>query len=168
MGYHIESLLSSLKLWRNPEFIEYAVHHMATVGLISISYYFSYSDIGVVIFLLHDASDVITPLLKALGDLRFKIRYAVYVLQLISWFYFRLYVLSLVLFESWRVFPMGAAGFHGLQNIMATILLFLHIFWYNLMLKIGFNIIFKNDDRDVTVSYGTNKGKEAQKITKTE
>ena len=80
MGYHIESLISSLKNWRNPEFIEYAVHHIATTALVSISYYFGYSDIGVVVFLLHDASDVVTPLLKALGDLRFKIRYVVYVL----------------------------------------------------------------------------------------
>ena len=83
MGYHIESVLNQIKGWRNPEFIEYAVHHIATITLIAISYFFQYTNIGVVVFFLHDVSDIVTPMMKAVVDLPFKIKYALYPVQLV-------------------------------------------------------------------------------------
>ena len=75
LGYHLESILNQIKGWRNPEFIEFALHHIATTMLIIFSYYYGYSDIGATVFFLHDLSDIFTPMTKSVGDLKSKKRY---------------------------------------------------------------------------------------------
>lgn len=90
LGYHIESILNGLKSWRNPEFIEFALHHLATVVLIVSSFYFGYSDIGITVFFLHDFSDIFTPLTKSCGDLKWKLRYVTLPVLIVTWCYFRL------------------------------------------------------------------------------
>jgi hypothetical protein len=100
LGYHLESIINQLKYYKNPEFIEFVLHHFATVTLISLSYFYWYHDIGVVVFFLHDVSDIVAPLCKAVVDLKFKIKYVTLPILLFSWFYFRLYVFLKVIVSS--------------------------------------------------------------------
>lgn len=73
-------------------------HHLATIGLVLISYYCNYVRYGAMVLWLHDISDIPVDLLKLLNYLKLGDPPGLYLTEicfaanLISWVYFRLYV----------------------------------------------------------------------------
>jgi hypothetical protein len=74
-------------------------HHIATLGLIGLSFLQGYKRIGLVVLFLHDASDVPTDLLKLTNYLKlegpasFFCVEAAFALNLATWFWYRIVLL---------------------------------------------------------------------------
>lgn len=60
LAYHMHSFLSHLCSTRRKDFWEMLIHHIAAVTLITTSYCFNFVRIGILVFLVHDCSDVFT------------------------------------------------------------------------------------------------------------
>jgi ceramide synthetase len=73
-------------------------HHLATIGLVGLSYHFNYVRYGTMVLWVHDVSDIPGDALKMVNYLKlsdaagFFITEFFFVAVLVSWAYFRLYV----------------------------------------------------------------------------
>lgn len=60
LGYYLGSLAFLLLAdTKHSDFLEFCIHHVATILLVYISYSFRYVRIGLLILVLHDASDIL-------------------------------------------------------------------------------------------------------------
>ena len=67
-------------------------HHIITIALLLVSQRFEYTSVGTLILFYHDFSDIFIDLLKLFNYLKYDIPvYIIYVFNVFSWIYFRLY-----------------------------------------------------------------------------
>jgi len=84
---------------RRRDYLMMLAHHVVTIGLIWLSYTFNFVRVGTVVLFVHDASDIVIDLLKVTNYLQLEgpsglfLVEASYVTNLLTWAYFRLYVL---------------------------------------------------------------------------
>jgi len=154
---------------RHKDYYQMYVHHIATIGLVAASWMCGYLRIGVLVLFIHDTSDVpldlvkITNYLKIQGSRGLFVTELIFVGNLVTWAYFRLFLyptkcLYSALMESpieINVSPEDFAAMslsdkistslsmpgHTLSNILLNVLLGLHIFWYYLLLRILYKLI---------------------------
>lgn len=143
---------------RKDYFVMY-LHHVLTIALVAGSAYTGVYRIGLLVLFVHDFSDVFVDLLKICNYLNLEgpaglfLSEASYLANLGMWMYWRLWVypskvLNSSFFESaelctdneWAFSPIGVS-FWGASNIMLHTLLALHVWWYFLMLRIGYKIV---------------------------
>jgi len=92
------------------------LHHLATIGLVTVAYYDNQSRIGIVVLLIHDVSDIGIDLLKTMNYLRlegmksFFIVEIVYALSIALWVYFRLYLFPVDIFFNGTFFALDLRG----------------------------------------------------------
>lgn len=155
LGYHSSSLLILLTGKTRNDFIEMLLHHSITVTLLSLAYLMNYWPISLLILLTHDISDVFVCFCRVFVDTDYKkTAFALYVCLMVSWVYTRLYVFPFQLLRvscySSRNNPEVFNEIHGLGVLgtIAHILVFLHVYWFYLLLKMGrkFTKKFKADD----------------------
>jgi len=74
------------------------VHHIVTIVLLSGSYMYGYQRIGILVLVVHDASDIGVDLIKMFNYLKLEgtkglfLSEIIYILNLCSWMYWRLYI----------------------------------------------------------------------------
>jgi len=92
------------------DYIPMYVHHLATIGLVAMAYTINASRIGIVVLIVHDASDIAIDLLKIFNYLRlegkkgFFLVEIAYAATLALWAYFRLY------YFPYKVIAQGTLG----------------------------------------------------------
>ncbi|KAF0686248.1 Aste57867_21953 [Aphanomyces stellatus] len=89
-------------------------HHVITIALVTGSYAFNFMPVGVLILLIHDATDIPMDLLKMANYLKLEGPRGLFIVEinfaimLIGWFYLRIYLFPVKLISSW-IFEARAA-----------------------------------------------------------
>lgn len=136
--YLHQSIVLTLLDGKRKDYIELGIHHMVTLGLISISYILRHFRIGLVILVIHDLSDVFLNLakcfhyveMKALTDITFGVFAFVF-------FVTRLVLFPKVAYSIWwepQLYHTDIS-LYSLQlyfwKLALLILQILHIFWFS-------------------------------------
>ena len=145
------------------DFREMAIHHLITNMLILGSSYCRFTIVGSMLLLIHDISDVPVDLSKLANFMKWKNSTILcFTLVLISWLVTRLGVLPFVILETIQtdskiVYEDGPIDqrhhdmyIHGFFRILVTCLLGLHIFWYFILIRIGYRLVTKGERHDLT------------------
>ena len=102
MGYHVGGLINHFINPRRNDFLEMALHHIVSLYLFGGYYLFNAWETGAVVALLHDIADITANLVKLLAESKFKTSTAVvFVIHMIVWFYTRLFLLPLFIYQIW-------------------------------------------------------------------
>lgn len=158
LGYHLHSLIYQMNYRNRPDFMEMVLHHVATVFLVFFSYWANGMQIGAIVFLLHDFTDIFSYFIKTVIDTQLTPLIVVaYASLLSSWGFYRLfaypyYILSLTMYKliyhaDLNVDFNDISGYY-LMNGLLSILLCLHYYWYSLFLGLGMNYIRRGQMKD--------------------
>jgi len=85
---------------RQMDYFVMLAHHLATLGLIGVSFQFNFCRYGLMVLFIHDLTDIWIDLLKMFNYLKLEGKAGFFLLEgvfasnLICWMYFRIYVLS--------------------------------------------------------------------------
>lgn len=142
--FHFYELPYSLMYHRNRrDFSEFMLHHLVTIGLIVFSYSMNFIEVGIIIMLICDTTDIFVGLFKILDTItNMKTALPLYMAMLISWGYLRVYfypvhVVMAVYYESKTkehpVFPIITNFFLGFLFLLHI----LNVFWFYLIIKGG-------------------------------
>jgi len=143
-AYHGHSLIALTRpksLIRN-DFFEMAIHHTATLLLMSMSWLLNWVRVGSLVLFVHDVSDIFTYGIKVTVDTDAKkLTYALFAGVLVSWAWLRLYVLPAIIIRSvLELTPalMGEFAAYSFAALLSTLVI-LHCYWYILIVKMGFS-----------------------------
>jgi len=133
---------------RAKDYLLMYAHHVVTLLLIIGSYSFSteYIRFGAYVLILHDSSDIVIDIMRLSHDLGIDMDSGVpmaevfYVANVCSWAYSRLYLFPIAIYATFVLEhdPMGMTW--ALQGT-CVLLLTMHIFWYYLILRIGYKLV---------------------------
>lgn len=105
-GYAVSELYILFTANHNSScFVEYAFHHLVTIALFMSSYMLNLWEVGALIALIHDSSEILVSLLKTLSETHFDksaFTALVFVMTIAVWTYARLFVFGQVLAEFWN------------------------------------------------------------------
>lgn len=147
------------------DYIPMYVHHLATIALVILSYWYNQTRIGAVVLFIHDASDIGIDFLKICNYLYLEdiyscfVIYLAYVANIFMWCYFRLWYLPVYILGWGTIFHMGFYRDHPLGVLplyfafpndqrdhyvvlgiiissLLGILVLLHVWWGWLLLRI--------------------------------
>lgn len=133
---------------RGKDYLMMYAHHVVTLLLIIGSYSFSteYMRFGAYVFILHDASDIVIDIMRLTHDLGIDMDSGIpgaeifYVANVFSWAFSRLYLFPLAI-QATFVLEHDPAGMTWALQGTCVLLLLMHIWWYYLILRIGFKLI---------------------------
>lgn len=145
------------------DFKELVLHHIVTLLLITLSYVFHFTWIGLAVFITMDISDIFLALSKTLNYLDHILTVPVYLLFIIIWSYLRHYtnlrILWSVLTEfnqydpvklNWAAGQFKCIWSQTVTFILLAMLQAVNLFWLSLILRIGYRVLsagVKKDDR---------------------
>ena len=112
------------------------LHHIVTITLVSFSYLTNNSNVGIIVFFLHDFTDIFVYLTRLIINtfLPDSVKYAYCAFFLGIFAYFRLYVYGKVIYihtmhlQTWNVFTYTLTSMLGILYIM-------HIYWTYSIIK---------------------------------
>ncbi|OQS02492.1 hypothetical protein THRCLA_05134 [Thraustotheca clavata] len=162
-------------------------HHVVTIALVSWSYALGYLPVGVLILIVHDASDVPLDLLKMANYMKLEGPKGLFITEILFaivlgiWFYVRIYLYPFKLINSvfWENreacmlpseahdlsilrFP-GVPMWFGFNTLLITLYL-LHIWWGFLLVRLLVNVMTKSIHNTAKDEYeGTSSDSEASK-----
>jgi ceramide synthetase len=175
-------------LWtevKRSDALEMITHHIATLTLIIFSFLANYTRIGLTIMIVHDVADIFLELAKVFNYIsnrnptvhwvRFsaEITFGVFavVFFLSRLYFYPRYVVSSVIFDAGKTFRMDWFGY-WLFLVPLLILQCLHIFWFYLVCKMIYKMLFStvkvdkdersDDDGDVGDEYDSDADKKKQ------
>eukprot|EP00444_Apocalathium_aciculiferum_P049109 CAMPEP_0183508500 /NCGR_PEP_ID=MMETSP0371-20130417/8897_1 /TAXON_ID=268820 /ORGANISM="Peridinium aciculiferum, Strain PAER-2" /LENGTH=360 /DNA_ID=CAMNT_0025704881 /DNA_START=109 /DNA_END=1189 /DNA_ORIENTATION=- len=154
VGFHLSEVAFLLLEVRKPDFWEMMLHHTVSCTLVGYSYLLNYVRLGSLVLLLHGATDVFIYFSKVMVDTPHT--------RLIVWSYFGL-IAAYAWFRIYvfPVFIMRSAWIEGVQetggevygwgylNFALCVLLLLHMYWFGLIIKIGFHFRATGQARDL-------------------
>jgi len=154
-GFHLESLFSHTLSKPRSDYMEMMLHHIVTLLLIFLSYMSNYSTAGAIILFLHDWSDILVSIVKAIADIKVPswLLGGVFILLMVSWAYTRLYVLpfeviKVCCFSSFHA-PNMTLNSMILMTCMLLILLVLHFYWFVIFCQVLYHFIVKKKKQDM-------------------
>lgn len=165
LGYYLGSLAFLLLAdTKHSDFLEFFIHHVATILLVYISYSFRYVRIGLVILVLHDASDVLLYSTKCVYYLGYRPFDSIMFIAFAVVFYFtRLFVFPRII---WGVavdvirlilrdhtfsgfasyWPVHFSHYFVCLFALSTLEI-LHCFWFSLILKMIGRVVFASFEK---------------------
>mmetsp|Transcript_130781 Transcript_130781/g.279751 ORF Transcript_130781/g.279751 Transcript_130781/m.279751 type:complete len:326 (+) Transcript_130781:101-1078(+) len=154
VGYHISEVAMLLLEARHPDFWEMMLHHSVSCALVFFSYGLNYVRLGSLVLLLHGATDICIYASKAIVDTsNIRLTAASYFALIVSYAWFRIYVFPMYIMRSAWVESLNEAGEHiygwGFLNFALCTLLLLHMYWFGLIVKIGFLFRKTGQARDI-------------------
>lgn len=132
---------------RRKDYVEMYVHHVATILLVAGSYHGSNLRIGIVILLIHDFSDIFIDSMKMINYLKLEDKAGYFLSEIaftincLVWVYFRLYVFPFRVLKS-AFYEGQLASFWAPSCVLLSVLQVLHVFWFYLMLRIAYKVIY--------------------------
>ncbi|XP_017689119.1 PREDICTED: ceramide synthase 4-like [Lepidothrix coronata] len=132
---------------KRKDFKEQIIHHIATITLIFVSYCANMIRFGMMVMLVHDASDYILELAKMLHYLKWqRVCDAVFFAFAVVFILSRLVLFPLIVYYYFvtklPLFPISC-----LINAFLGVLQLLHIFWSYLIIHMIFSVIFRGGKR---------------------
>ncbi len=141
------------------DFKEMLIHHISTIGLISLSFMYGFTRIGFVVLLVHDIGDIFLYSAKSFNYLKKEptttILFGIFV---VVFFISRLVIFTFVVKSAW----LGCLNYYSDMNGIAdygarilpallTVLQFLHYMWFVLILRMIYRMLFKakNSQKDI-------------------
>lgn len=153
----------------NDYFLMYS-HHVATLGLVTLSYFNGWAPIGLIILFIHDSSDVVVDVLKMVNYLGLDgssgtfLAEAAFVLNLITWAWARMWFFSTK--AIYATLPYWSGKGFGLYPIVLNYfsagnacrwllvsLQVMHCWWYYLFLKILYRLTLGSSGHDAGREY---------------
>lgn len=153
MAFYCSLLISQFSDIRRKDFIEMFVHHIATVMLISGSYITNFTEIGAVIMLVHDISDVFLEFAKMAKYAKLENTTTVgFILLSIAFVMTRLvilpfFVIRSVIFDG-MVILKPFNGFLKVLFLSLILLQILHLYWFSHLIKTAYSFITGQEKRD--------------------
>ncbi|XP_076215694.1 ceramide synthase 4-like isoform X2 [Aptenodytes patagonicus] len=129
------------------DFKEQIIHHIATITLIFVSYCANLIRFGMIIMLVHDASDYILELAKMLHYMKWKqVCEAVFIVFAVVFIISRLVIFPLITYyyfvTKFQLFLISC-----LINTFLMVLQLLHVFWSYLIIQMIFSVILHGAKR---------------------
>mmetsp|Transcript_51181 Transcript_51181/g.147730 ORF Transcript_51181/g.147730 Transcript_51181/m.147730 type:complete len:324 (-) Transcript_51181:124-1095(-) len=155
IGFHLSEVAMLLLLEvRHPDFWELLLHHTVSCTLVCFSYILNYVRLGSLVLHLHGATDVLIYLSKAVVDTPYLPLIAMSYFSLIAAYaWFRIFAFPVYIMYSAWVESVQEAGSHlfgwGYLNFALCVLLLLHMYWFGLIVKIGFHYRRTGQARDM-------------------
>lgn len=159
LGYALQSLVYLIARKHRRDFLEMALHHILEIALISYSYLYGYSRIGTLVLIVHDVGDILINITRAINDARYtKTTVCLFASLLVSWIYFRLwlfpcYIIHSTMMEAYDFVKTSSKDLKNegfwFFNFMLCALLVLHVFWFIMFLKMGYNAVVSHQVDDV-------------------
>ena len=149
LGYHGGDFLSLIFLEeRQHDFLEMAVHHLSTFGLITSMILANFLPIGCIVTFLHDVSDCPVSAIRILSNCAdcVKSTLAVFSTTIITWFYTRNVCLSYIVWRIWNEVKYQEAyvSYDPIIKLSALFLSFLVVLqWYWLWMFLQCLIYYK-------------------------
>ncbi|CAF1365976.1 unnamed protein product [Rotaria magnacalcarata] len=157
-GFYVHSIYATICMdLKRKDYLIMLVHHVLTIALISLSYCARYHKIGLLVFFMHDITDICLEATKLMRHvfvrqdgqkhhMWYHASHGSFVIFVVCWFIFRLYWFPLkVLYSSGVVFVYRAlandCGLHGLFNSLLWILLTLNLYWLYFILQIFYKVV---------------------------
>ncbi|XP_052008834.1 ceramide synthase 2 isoform X1 [Xyrauchen texanus] len=133
---------------KRKDFKEQLVHHWATLTLLSFSWCANYIRIGTLVMLVHDTSDVLLESAKMFNYAGWETTCnSIFVVFALVFIVTRLIIFPFWLIHCTWVYPLDLfEPFFGYYffNVMLVVLLFLHVFWASLILRMVKKFLFGN------------------------
>jgi len=166
LSFYLHCVFARLFERRQKDFYEMTLHHIVTFTLVAVSYFFRYQRVGLVILILHNASDIFlycgkcfhyivqrvppkTSLAKNLDlftnflFLLFTITF--FVTRLI---FFPFYVVRSTIFELPVIIP--SRGYYiVVSQVFLCVLVGLHIFWFGLITRMLLRVVQNKEFADI-------------------
>ena len=175
-GSKTKALQSPISIGWSPtcrgDFNEMAIHHVITNMLVLGSSTYRLQRCGSMVFMVHDISDVPVDMSKLANFMKWKITtIACFVTMVVVWAITRLGILPFVIFksvvlESHVVVPdIDVRAYYMIRPtfyVLFVAIIALHMFWFHIFIKIGYNLVFKKELHDLS----EHKGGEEQIATK--
>jgi len=141
LGFYVEELCVLFYETRRSDFLQYVFHHAVTIVMIVGSYITCFNRVGVVIFVIHDFSDILLCFCKVCHYSNHQTtKTFFFALFALSFFITRLVVFPMIIysiiFETVLFIPFNYVQWTVLVLLFA--LVFLHIFWFTLIMKMVF------------------------------
>ncbi|XP_009078167.1 PREDICTED: ceramide synthase 4-like, partial [Acanthisitta chloris] len=137
---------------KRKDFKEQIIHHIATITLIFVSYCANLIRFGVMVMVLHDASDYILELAKMLHYLKYKRACeGAFLIFAVVFITSRLVLFPLLIYY-YLVSKLPLYPISCVMTAFLMVLLLLHIFWSYLILRMTFNVILCGAKRQDTRS----------------
>jgi ceramide synthetase len=147
---------------RRKDYLEMMFHHIITITAVILCYNHNEWAIGMVVLVVHDASDIILDLMKMTNYLKLEESHGAFTTEIlfvlntyVSWPYLRLYVFPIWIirsiivgyqtaclgsFVTWN--PLEWPTFITVRVGLLASLMCLHIFWFYLLNRIAYKLIF--------------------------
>lgn len=131
LGFIITDLIWLLFIYETQnDFCLMLLHHSLAISLVTFSYLHNYSQIGIIVFFLHDLTDIFVYLVRIIinTNLADRVKVSICVFFLIFYVYMRLYVfgklllITVIHMNDWNPFSIILCGF-------MFILMLMHIYW---------------------------------------
>uniref|UniRef100_A0A8C3PTE9 Ceramide synthase 4 n=1 Tax=Calidris pygmaea TaxID=425635 RepID=A0A8C3PTE9_9CHAR len=137
---------------KRKDFKEQIIHHIATITLIFVSYCANLVRFGMIVMLVHDASDYILELAKMLHYMKWKrVCEAVFIVFAVVFIISRLVLFPLITYyyfvTKFQLFLVSCV-----INAFLMVLQLLHIFWSYLIIQMIFGVILHGAVRKIFVS----------------
>jgi len=154
LGFYFHSLYAHFVYEvKRSDFVPLLVHHIVTIWLILFSYLSRFYFIGVCVLVNHDVNDLIFETGKSFvyRGKGYKIHTNVlFAGLLVSWVISRLYIFPFyvvwsAMWESQQFVPIDVFPYWWGFNGSLSILVFLHIYWFGLMLRLLYRVINGKD-----------------------
>jgi len=155
VGYHLSEVAMLLLETRLPDFWEMLLHHTVSCSLVVFSYALNYVRVGSLVLTLHGATDVLIYASKAFVDTgNIRCTTALYFSLILAYAWFRIFVFPVYIMQSAWVESVKEGGTErmygwGYLNFALCVLLLLHIYWFGLIIKIGFHFRNTGQARDL-------------------
>lgn len=165
----------------NDYFVMYS-HHVATLGLVTLSYFNGWAAVGLLTLFIHDSSDIIVDSLKMVnylgldGSSGLFLAEAFFGLNLITWAVARLYFFSTKVIHAALPYHDGAGyglfprevdtfSFANACRWLLVSLLVMHVYWYYLFVKILVKLAAGSQGHDAGREYEGSSDSEPEDAT---
>jgi len=154
IGFHMSEVAMLLLEVRHPDFWEMLLHHVVASTCVCFSFVLNYVRLGSLVLLLHGATDVFIYFSKAVVDTSYTRCVAFsYIGLIVAYAWFRIIVFPVYIMRSAWVESVHEAGPQlfgwGYLNFALCVLLLLHMYWFGLIIKIGFHFKRTGQARDL-------------------
>ncbi len=155
LAYHAHSLLWQLSLPSRNDFAEMVLHHICAVFLVAFSYLTNHTRSGTIVFLLHDAGDIVAYAIKASVDTPYTtVTLTFYAALLAVWGYTRLYlfpvfVVSTSIYAAPRLVHADVLPLVTVCSGLLAVLVVLHFYWYGLFIAMGIGFLRTGRTSDI-------------------
>lgn len=154
MSYYVEDLIMHVISPPNSDYWEMILHHLIAAMLIFASYMNGIWVLGIFVLMQMDCADIFVGMIRVIMDFSSVFtNFIVYSGIMISWFYFRFVAYTYIVVYVWgfagRISVDGYTRISSVLVILLFSLLGLNIYWFILLGRMGYRMVFKGKTVDL-------------------